>query len=141
MLSKTTNTRDVLVGKKILIIEDEPSISRMYEKWLKKFMINTRIANNGALGLKMLESDPFDLVLLDLGMPGMDGYRTLSHLRKNPKIKNMPVVILSNTTMQEGRDGFDEIVKLGIEGVWRKYETSLDKLVDQIAKIISDKQN
>ena len=141
MTNNATVTRDSLVGKRILIIEDEPSISRVYKKWLTKFSVDVIVANNGALGLEQLTVEPVDLILLDLGMPGLDGYETLKRLRSDPNTAAVPVVILSNTTMQKGREGFDAIVALGIEGVWRKYEMSLDNLVDQIAEILKVKIN
>jgi hypothetical protein len=50
----------------------------------------------------------------------------------NPALKTLPVIILSNTTMKENKEGFEEIRKAGVTNVLRKYETSLTEIVDCI---------
>ena len=114
-------------------MEDDHFISRIYEKWLTAAGATVFVANDGVQGLRMLDEQKVDLVLLDLGMPGLDGYQTLLHLRERPQLKDLPVIVLSNTTMNENREGFEEIKKAGVKDVLRKYEMSLTEIVDRIS--------
>lgn len=135
----TATETNILAGKHILIVEDDLFIARVYEKWLRKYKVVVEVASNGALGLKLLGIKQFDLMLLDLGMPGLDGYETLLQLRGNVKIKNVPVIILSNTTMMGNGNGFEAIDNVGVEAVLRKYETSLQNLIDSIVEVFKSR--
>ncbi len=119
-----------LFGKTILVVEDDLFISKVYEKWLTLSGAHVEVTPDGALCLRLLQEKKVDLILLDLGMPGLSGYDTLLALRNNVKTKDIPVIILSNTTMNENRDGFDDIRKAGVKDILRKYETSLSEIVD-----------
>lgn len=127
-------SKDTLKNKTVLIIEDDQYILRVYKKWLNKYDINVITANDGALGLDTLREKDVDLILLDLGMPGLNGIETLQQMRRNPKNKDIPVIVLSNTTMVNGKDGYDEIVQEGVSGILRKYEVSLIDLLEAIAQ-------
>ena len=65
----------------ILIVEDEPRLAQFIEKGLKKQGFTTLIATNGQDALCLTQNEKFDLVLLDLGLPVMDGWTFLQHLR------------------------------------------------------------
>ena len=81
--------------KKILIIEDEEKIARFIELELSHEGYDIDKAFNGRQGLEMVESDHFDLVLLDIMLPGEDGVSILKKLRANPKTRNLPVILLT----------------------------------------------
>ncbi len=131
-MEKITESKP-LKDRKILIVEDDHFISRIYEKWLTAAGAHILIAHDGVQGLRTLDEEEVDLVLLDLGMPGLDGYQTLLQLRERPKLKELPVIILSNTTMNENRDGFADIKRAGVKDVLRKYEISLTEIVNCIS--------
>lgn len=111
-------------------MEDDQYISRVYTRWLQKCGINVIVANNGGIGLDILQKQNVDLVLLDLGMPGLNGIETLRQLRKEEKTKDLKVIVISNTTMTEDRAGFEEIQEAGVLKILRKYETSLADLLE-----------
>lgn len=79
----------------ILVVDDIPLNVLLIQKMLGKFKFNILTANNGQAALDIIASKPVDLVLLDLMMPGIDGYEVLRQLRGNDATKNLPVVILS----------------------------------------------
>ncbi|MCG8367240.1 MAG: response regulator [Pseudanabaenales cyanobacterium] len=67
---------------RILIAEDEPRITAFIEKGLRKQGFTTAISNDGETALQMALTGNFDLMLLDLGLPGMDGSVVLEEIRR-----------------------------------------------------------
>ncbi len=82
------------VGR-ILVVDDEPLNREMLLRRLAKMGFTTKGAPNGKIALEILGSEPFDLVLLDIMMPVMDGYETLDKLKADRKLKHIPVVMLT----------------------------------------------
>lgn len=81
---------------KILIIEDDPLMSRMYEKIFKFEGFEVDVAINGEEGLEKVKTGNPNLVLLDIMMPRMNGIQVLEKLKFDPATKAVPVVILTN---------------------------------------------
>lgn len=121
-----------LAGKTILLVEDDELISKMYSKRFSANGACVLVAFDGTQGLKILENQKVDLILLDLGMPGMDGYEMFRKIKADERVKDTPIVILSNTTMNEKREEFQEIINMGVKDIFRKYELSLDDLMKQL---------
>lgn len=69
-------------------------------------------AENGRIALDMLEREPFDLVLLDIAMPEMDGFQVLERLLANPRLRDLPVIV---TSAVEGLDSVVRCIELGAE--------------------------
>ena len=84
----------------ILVADDEPNIVTALEFLLERGGYQVRIARNGDEALKAIESDPPDLVLLDIMMPVKSGYEVCKRIRERPEWAGMKVVMLS----AKGRD-------------------------------------
>jgi diguanylate cyclase len=79
----------------ILAIDDDPLVLKVIEASLLKEKYNIVFAPNGEEGLRIAtECDP-DLILLDVVMPGIDGFETCARIRRNPKLQFTPVIILT----------------------------------------------
>jgi len=78
--------------KQILIIEDDPEIIRLLEIHLTDLIYTTAKATDGALGLKMALENDYDLIILDLTLPSMDGIEVCKRLRAT---KNTPIIMLT----------------------------------------------
>ncbi|MEO9891145.1 response regulator transcription factor [Aurantibacter sp.] len=78
--------------KQILIIEDDPEIIKLLEIHLTDLIYTTSKATDGALGLKMAMDNDYDLIILDLTLPSMDGIEVCKRLRKE---KNTPIIMLT----------------------------------------------
>jgi DNA-binding response OmpR family regulator len=128
------NTPLSLSRRTVLIIEDDEYISRVYEKWLKKSGAIPVVAHSGMEGLVKLKEKKVDIVLLDLGLPGIDGLEILKMIKADSKISTIPIIIVSNSTINENQGGFKEIKRLGVSDILLKYETSLGELVNVIRK-------
>lgn len=95
---------------KILLIEDEEAIINMYKLCFSKEGFEIEAARNGAWGLKLAKQKKFDIILLDMVMPAMNGYEAIKALKSDENTKNVPIIILSNSA-QDG--DIEEAKKLG----------------------------
>lgn len=86
--------------KRILIAEDEPRISSFLEKGLQASGYATVATDDGRGALALADSEEFDLLILDVGMPGMDGLTVLRELRSRGR--RLPIVVLSARAEVEG---------------------------------------
>ncbi len=84
-------------GKKILLIDDDLFIRDLYHEVLEQGGYVVETAADGKAGLEKIQAGGFDLILLDIMMPQLDGIGILSELEINPpKQKNGPIVLLTN---------------------------------------------
>ena len=67
----------------------------IFEKQMMKFKYNYTIVESGFEVIDLLQKEPFDLILLDMQMPGMDGAKTAEVLRENPGTKHIPVIFIT----------------------------------------------
>jgi DNA-binding response OmpR family regulator len=70
---------------RILIVEDEPAIARVLDLKLKQIGVDTSVANDGNTALDLIKNQEFDCILLDLILPGTDGFTVLEEVRKKNK--------------------------------------------------------
>lgn len=90
----------------ILVAEDNTINQKLISSILKKVHNSCDIAKNGQVALDMLEKKEYDIVLLDIQMPVMDGMEALRHIRANPKFKTLPVIALTAFAMAEEREKY-----------------------------------
>jgi len=90
--------------KRVLVVEDEPAIRDLLVWVLQIEGYEVSAAENGRRAIEMAQHDPPDLMLLDLMMPGMDGYEVLQHLRDSPRLRAVPVVVMSAAARPESSD-------------------------------------
>jgi len=81
--------------KRILVVEDEPSLLRVTTFWLNRDGYEVLSANNGVKGLEMARTNLPDLIILDLNMPLMDGGAVCGALKADEKLRKIPVIVLS----------------------------------------------
>lgn len=80
--------------KHILIVDDEPKNQRLIKDFLEVLGHSSEPANDGLEALEKLKAG-FDLVLLDVMMPGMDGFEVVRHIRENPEFADIPVIMVT----------------------------------------------
>lgn len=100
-----------LEGKKILVAEDNKINFFVANKFLTGWGIIVTHAENGQIALDILEKNDFDLILMDLHMPVMDGIEATRIIRKseNTRIKDIPIVALTAAIMSENHDKIDDL--------------------------------
>lgn len=79
----------------VLIIEDDPDIQNFISRVLELEGYRVIRAGNGPAGLEMIRDNPVSLVLLDLRLPGPDGWSILQEIKSNPRLSLVPVVVLT----------------------------------------------
>lgn len=82
--------------EKILLIEDDSLVVRMYQVKFEASGYEIFIAFNGRQGVEMAREKKPNLILLDILMPEMDGFKALENLKNDPETRPIPVVILTN---------------------------------------------
>lgn len=95
-------------GKKILIVEDEKTLLKLESILLKSKGYQVVGAASGTEALAVVQREKPDLVLLDVMLPGIDGFKVCARLKGAPETKDIPIVMLTARTRQEdiarGRD-------------------------------------
>jgi len=87
--------------KQILLVEDDAFLVDIYTTKLNEEGFAVEVAKTGEEALKKLEKIKPDLILLDIVLPGIDGWEILKKVKADPKLKNIQVVILSNLGRKE----------------------------------------
>ena len=81
--------------KRVLVIDDDPQARALAAAVLESAGYKVQGAQAGEAGLTMATADPPDVIVLDLQMPGMDGYEVCRILRQGPRTREIPVVMLT----------------------------------------------
>jgi DNA-binding response OmpR family regulator len=87
----------------ILVIDDHKELAELVQRSLEHEGFDVIIASNGIVGLDIARKHKPDLVILDLTMPGMDGLDVCRHMREDPRIGKIPVIMLSARASEEDR--------------------------------------
>jgi DNA-binding response OmpR family regulator len=114
-------------AKKVLIVEDERPLAHALDLKLSHEGFETTVASNGQEGLDLIKNGSFNVVLLDMMMPVMDGFTLLQELRKLTK---RPVVfVLSNLSQHEDEA---RVIEAGAKKYFIKSDTPLSVIVDEV---------
>ena len=94
----------LLTGKRVLIADDDVRNVFALSSLLEQYDMVTQYAENGRVVLEMLEQDPdFDVILIDMMMPEVDGYEVMKRIRMQEKFKNIPIIAMTAKSMKEDR--------------------------------------
>ena len=91
-------------GANVLLAEDNRINQQVAQEILERVGIVVKIAHNGKKALHMLEQTPFDLVLMDVQMPVMNGYAATTHIRKDPRFAALPIIAMTAHVLASARE-------------------------------------
>ncbi|MDP6650909.1 MAG: response regulator [Gammaproteobacteria bacterium] len=91
------------MSKKILIVEDNEMNRDMLSRRLARKGYEVILAEDGAAGLDMMKNEQPDLVLMDMGLPVMDGWTATAKAKANPNLATIPVIALTAHALEEDR--------------------------------------
>lgn len=130
------------MNKKILVIEDNPASLRLTGYTLEKSGYQVITASDGLKGLKKAQDEHPDLIILDIMLPGLDGYEVCHRLRQKPETATLPILMLSGKAHQDDKDiglriGADDYLTkpVNLSTLMAKVET----LLTDTSQIIYDK--
>ncbi|WP_149095155.1 response regulator [Paenibacillus terrae] len=104
ILQKLYNKEELFEGKKILLVDDDIRNVFALSSVLESYRMEVTFAENGREALEMLEQTPdFDLVLMDMMMPEMDGYEAMRRIRLMPQFEKLPIIALTAKAMKDDR--------------------------------------
>jgi len=115
-------------AKKILIVEDETMLAKAMELHFKKHGFETKLCGDGDSAIEELMTDKFDAMLLDLILPGKDGYMVLEALKQTVN-SDIPVFVLTNLSQEES---LTRAESLGAKRCYVKAKISLKEVIDEI---------
>jgi DNA-binding response OmpR family regulator len=123
---------------KILLVEDDPFLLSMYvtKFEIENFLVVT--AEDGEKGLEKAKSEIPDIILLDILMPKMNGFDVLKNLKEDSKLKNIPVILLTNLNQ---KDEIERGLSLGADDYLIKAHFMPSEIVDKIRRLIADRYN
>ena len=119
--------------KALLIIEDEHFISELYSRALKKAGYNVTIMMSGEDGLKAALNRQFDLILLDILVPGLSGMDVLEKIRTNDSTTGKHSKIIITTNLEQ-----DEKTREKLERIADGYLIKADMTPNELVKIVDD---
>ena len=118
-------------NKKILIVEDELALARVLHLKISGAGFPCEMANDGDTALKMIQTGEFALVLLDLILPGLDGFEIMEKIKD---MKNKPMVIILSNLSQE--TDVTRAKELGAKEFFIKSDIQLVEIVDYLKKLL-----
>lgn len=123
-------------SSKILIVEDDQFIREMYALMLRKNHFDVVESQDGAAGLVEARKGGFDMILLDLMMPQMDGLTFLKKLKEQPPATpNGPIVVMSNLAYGDAKD---EAMNLGAVDFLVKADLDPKEILAKVEKVLHD---
>lgn len=120
------------VKKTVLIVEDDEFLRSLTAKRLEKENYAIEVAVDGENAISVLDTLKPDIILLDLLLPGKDGFEVLKKIRSTEAVKTVPVVIFSNLGQKED---IEKAKALGVDDFLIKANFTLDDVVAKINKL------
>jgi PAS domain S-box-containing protein len=117
----------------LLLVDDDPKTLELLEETLRSAGYEVQSVRSGARALEVLSSKLVGAVLLDLLMPGMDGFEVINHIRQQPTLKHLPVFIMTAKTLTA-----EEIARLGrdTQALFQKTGPWHQQLLDEIGRVL-----
>jgi len=119
---------------KIVLIEDDAFLAGMYVTKLELEGYEVKLASDGEKGLKMVEEELPDLVLLDIVLPKVSGFEVLKQIKGSSRTKKIPVLLLTNLGQ---RDDVSKGLSLGATDYLIKAHFMPSEVVEKIKKLVS----
>jgi hypothetical protein len=118
----------------ILLVDDDASTLDMLEETLRPAGYETQSVRSGARALEVLSSKLVSAVLLDLLMPGMDGFEVIRHVRQEPTLKNLPILVMTAKNLSA-----EEVALLEREtqGLFQKHGSWREQLIAEIGRVVA----
>jgi len=123
------------MAKKILLVEDEEIMIDLLQRKLTKEGYEVSVARDGEEGLKLMREVKPALILLDIVMPKMGGFEVMEQMAKEPELKKIPVIVISNSGQPVE---LDRAQKLGAKDWLIKTEFDPQEVIEKVKKQLGE---
>ena len=123
--------------KKILVVEDDRFLRELITQKLLREGYEVNEAVDGEEGVEKTKEIKPDVILMDLILPGIDGFEAISKIKENSELENIPIVILSNLGQ---RDDVERGLKLGAVDFLIKAHFTPGEIIEKIEKVLGEKK-
>ena len=123
------------MAKKVLVIEDDKFLRELISQKLSKEGYDVLEAIDGEKGVESLEKENPDVILLDLILPGIDGFEVLTKIKSMPEKSKIPVIILSNLGQ---KDDIEKGLNMGAVDYLIKAHFTPGEIIEKIRSIIKE---
>ncbi|HLB51903.1 hypothetical protein A3F07_02035 [candidate division WWE3 bacterium RIFCSPHIGHO2_12_FULL_38_15] len=130
----TEQNIQALKMNKILIVEDDIELASTYEKFLRGCGYNIRIESRGDNVLSAISDFNPELIILDIILPGLDGFSIMEILHNQESTKKIPILVVSNLGDQ---DKIDMAVKMGVKDYIYKHDLNMEYLNEKIKWLLN----
>lgn len=120
---------------KVLIIDDDPLLLTMYEQKFRRDGYEVATALTGGEGLAKIREENPTVVLLDIMMPKISGLEVLEAMKKDPKIRDIPVILLTN--LARGEEDIERGLELGAIAYLVKNQTRPSQVVAKVKELLA----
>ena len=122
------------IQNKVLIIEDEHDIRELYAEILQGGGYEVDQAPDGNVGIEKTKNSEWNIMLLDIMLPGKDGLKILKDLKDTAELKKGPVIVLTNLNNEHI---IQEAFNLGADGYLIKSEITPDKVLEEVKSTLN----
>ena len=122
---------------KVLVAEDNPVNRELLRELLENRGYSVTEASNGQEALDMVEQSQPDLLLLDIGMPVLDGFAVMRKIRENPRLATLPVLAVTAYAMRDDRDN---VLNAGFDGYLSKPINARD-LANELERLLRKRED
>lgn len=120
------------MGKKILLVDDEVKLAANLKVFLEINGYEVNMAHNGKEGIEAALNNPPDLIISDVMMPVMDGYTMLKEIKVEPKLQNIPVIMLT------AKDGLSDLCEIEGSAQFLVKPFDLNMLLEVVKKYLPE---
>jgi CheY-like chemotaxis protein len=119
---------------KILVVEDNPPSAELLHDHLESLGYRVELATDGQLAVELAMTGRFQLLILDVNMPGYDGVQVLQRLRQEEMAQPPKVIVVTADRLATRRD---ELTQLGVDGYMTK-PVDLQRLTDEVKRVLAE---
>jgi PAS domain S-box-containing protein len=117
----------------ILLVDDDPATLELLQETLRAAGYETQSVQNGTRALEVLSSKLVSAVLLDLLMPGLDGFDVIRHIRQEPTLKELPILVMTGKSLTQEES---TLLAEETQGLLRKNGSWQDHLIAEVGRVI-----
>ncbi len=117
----------------ILLVDDDPKTLELLSETLRSAGYETQSVQSGERALEVLSSKMVSAVMLDLLMPGMDGFEVIQHLRKEPTLKNLPIFVMTGKTLTSEESS---LLAQETQALFHKSGACREQLISEVGRVL-----